>query len=701
VFKRFGAAAVLALGLQALTSASALAAPAIIPAPLSVTPAPGRYALQSGAAIVYAKNDPQSPLVAQRLQALFADAVGVRLEIREGAPRPGDIALAKAEAGDLGTEGYTLRVSPDGVTIAASAPEGLLYGGVTLWQLATQTPGARGPVPIDAVLIRDKPRFAWRGLLLDSARHYQSPAYIRRFIDWMALHKLNVLHWHLTDDQAWRLEIKKYPKLTQVGAWRVPAGEAPAKDIDPQTGEPRLYGGFYTQDEVRALVAYASERGITIVPEIDVPGHASAAVVAYPELAATDSPPKAVPSDWGVYPNLFNVEERTLAFLEDVLAEVVSLFPGHYVHLGGDEAIKDQWKASARVQARMRELGVTDEEKLQGWYMARLERFLNARDRALIGWDEILEGGVAPSATVMSWRGTEGAIEAARNGHDTVLTPAPDLYFDHRQSAHDGAPGRVKVISLESVYRFEPMPAVLTPDQRRHVLGVQANLWTEHMRSEERVTYQAYPRVAALAEVGWSERRDWDDFKARLKPQLARYQRLGIGYAEHALDGLYGPAPRPAADQRFDHELKLCSEDIALSLIDDAPLRGERATFTMDIMGPCWRWDDADLTGVKALEVDVGQVPFNFQIGKDIEKVRFAKARTAEGELEVRAGSCEAAPFASIPLALAARDPGVTTLTVPMPAALSGRQALCFSFAQPRLEPLWGLDRVKLVRGGS
>jgi hexosaminidase len=515
----------------------------------------------------------------------------------------------------------------------------------------------------------------------------------------MALHKLNVFHWHLVDDQGWRLEIKRYPRLTEVGAWRVPAGQAALADIDPATGRPRLYGGFYTQDQVREIVAYAQARNIVIVPEIEVPGHASAAIAAYPELAVADAPGSgmpAVPADWGVYPNLFNTEENTLVFFENVLDEVMGLFPGEYIHLGGDEAVKDQWRASPRTQERMREVGAQTEEQMQSWFIARLERHLNAKGRRMIGWDEILEGGIAPSATVMSWRGVDGAIEAAKLGHDTVLSPAPTLYLDHRQSAEDGTPGRGEPMTLETIYTFDPTPDELTPEQAARILGVQANLWTEHMRDEARVEYMAFPRLAALSEVAWSapERMDWADFQVRLQTQLARYRALGVDYAESALTPDVGP--RPADGQRrYDHQMKLCGGGLVLSLIDDAPLRGERPSLMMDIMNPCWIYEQADLTQGTTLRFAVGQVPFNFQIGAARDSIKLATPRTPEGELEVFVGACEGEPVLVIPLGDATRNTALSTVSGELPPR-AGRHDLCLRFAQHGLDPMWGIDWMEL-----
>ena len=603
---------------------------------------------------------------------------------------PGIVLQRLSDPGATGKEGYRLDIGPKGIVVSASQTAGLLYGCVTLWQLTTQTPGS-GPVTLAAMHIEDAPRFAWRGLLLDSVRHYQSTAFIKSFLDAMALHKLNVLHWHLTDDQGWRLEIKKYPRLTQVGAWRVPAGAAPATDIDPATRAPRLYGGYYTQAQAREIVAYAAARNITVVPEIEMPGHSTAAIVAYPKLGLLDPPPARVPSDWGIYPNLYNADESTFAFLEDVLSEVMTVFPGAYIHIGGDEAVKTQWKTSPSIQARMRELGLANEEALEGYFVHRIGGFLAAHGRRVIGWDEILDGGAPADTTIMSWRGVAGAITAAKTGRNTVLTPAPTLYMDNRQGADaDEPPGRGQIISLADVYNFDPAPAALSAEQRAHLLGVQANIWTEHIRTEERVEYMAFPRGAALAELGWSapEAHDWKGFLTRLAPEFDRYRALGIAYASSALrpeiaihsdtahmqagaalsnqssfgDLRYttdGTAPTVESDRyrrplalslpaqlsaatfsgnresasvsrrldwntlhhRYSQDLELCSNRIALNLEDDAPLTGPRAVFLVDIMNPCWIYRRADLTGVSAIEAGVGQVPFNFQIGDQVNLI--------------------------------------------------------------------------------
>jgi hexosaminidase len=728
---------------------------------LGLLPQPRSAIARSGELVVTAETplvatDPAARRAAEHFSDLLSRSTGVSLQFGNSS-KAGPIRFAIE--GGMPPESYRLEVTPSGARLAASTYSGLYYGGVTLWQLLTAQAGQGGRLTGAAVTIHDSPRFAWRGLMLDSARHFQSSEFIKHMLDWMAVHKLNRFHWHLTDDQGWRIEIQRYPRLTEVGAWRVPASAPGTRPL------PRI-GGYYTQAQIREIVDYARERAIEVVPEIEMPGHALAAIRAYPELGTGVVPPLGIESDWGIFPYLFNVEEETFTFLENVLGEVLELFPGNYIHVGGDEAVKDQWRASPRVQARMRELGIADEEKLQSWFIARIARFLDARGRRLVGWDEILQGGLPGGATVMSWQGLEGAVKAARAGHDAVLTPAPTLYLDNRQAATSAEPpGRGNLVRLADIYAFDPVPASLTAAQQVHILGLQANLWTEHVRTEERAAHMAFPRAAAVAELGWSQpgTRDFAGFIARLVPQFARLETLGLRPAPSAfrpdameqfdpgsgrvavtlsnqvnseirytldgsdptaasrlyatpldlalparlrargfhgaralpdeIDRVYDPA---SVRRRDDNQLKLCSENIALSLEDDAPADGPRAVFLIDIGNPCWIYADAPLDGVAAIEVEVGQLPFNFQIGKDIEKIRFRPPATPAGELEVRAGGCEGERIATLPLAPALSNPAVTRLRGDI-APRTGRTDLCITYTARGPDPLWAIDAVQLV----
>jgi hexosaminidase len=711
VFVVAGAAAVSALSPSAAgaSEAGAVASVSVIPIPASITPRAGSFIVRA-ATPIYISGEPEAAQIAAYFAALVHTSHAITLAVRHlprapaerarAAPLPAQAIIFRLDPQTPGTspESYQIDVSSERVRVSARDYRGLFYGAVTLWELCS-TPARGGDIALAATLITDTPRFRWRGLMLDSARHFQSPELVMRYIDWMAVHKLNVLGWHLTDDQGWRLEVRKYPRLTSVGAWRVPAGAAAQRDIDPATGRPRLYGGFYSQDDVRRIVAHARARYVTIVPEIDMPGHATAAIVAYPRLGVTDHPPQAVPADWGIFPNLYNVEESTFAFLEDVLAEVMQLFPGEYVHLGGDEAVKDQWQASPRVQARMRELGVPTEGALQGYFTGRMGRYLVAHGRRMIGWDEILEGGVPDGAVVMSWRGVDGAIAAAASGHDAVLSPAPTLYLNFRQgTGPEEPPGRGEVVSLERVYRFDPLPGPLAA-AAEHVLGVQANLWTEHVRLDEWASYMTWPRAAALAELGWSpaERRDFADFQRRLPLEFDRYRALGMYFSAD----VFAP-PRTVGpwERHMSQDLHTCTDKLVLNLEDDAPLEGRRAVFLIDIENPCWMLPVADLSRATHLTAAVGQVPFNFQIGRDIEAIRLRAPRTPAGELEVRLDGCEGEPLAVLPLAPAAGNDAVTELPpVALPQSLrslAGAHSLCFAFTQRTLDPLWTIDWVQL-----
>ncbi len=742
-------------------------APAIVPAPDELIQAKGLFVLKSGQTISVPKGDAPARAAADYLVDQLKRTRGLTLTVRED-DAGAAVRLVRAPSTLKGDEAYDLTVTPGGVLIVAPSDAGLFYGEVSLWQLAQETDGHAAQVAISALTIHDTPRYAWRGLLLDSARHFQSPTFVEQFIDVMALHKMNVLHWHLTDDQAWRLEIKRYPRLTDVGAWRVPAGEGAQQDLDLKTGKPRLYGGFYAQDEVRAIVAYAAARHVTIVPELDMPGHATAAIVAYPQLASTDHPPTQVSSDWGVFPNLYNTDDQTIAFLQGVLGEVIELFPSKYIHLGGDEAIKDQWKTSPSVQAHMKALGIKDEEAMQSWFTGRMDDYLAAHGRRLVGWDDILKGGLTPNAVVMSWQGPKGAAEAAAQHHDAILAVDPTLYLDHREGASvDQPPGRGSVLTLKDVHDYESAPATLTDEQKSRILGVEGAVWTEHISTEDRTAFMTFPRAAAIAELGWSPHgnADWPGFLYRMPAEMSRFRALdfhaadsafeplfaeryepkdnqavinltnqtGIGEIHYSLDGR-PPAPksprydgpitvdlparvraetfdgtRPLSgviEQRLDpitirerdsHQLKTCAGRLELSLEDDAPAKGPRAVFLVDILQPCWIYPQADLTGVNAITADVGQLPFNFQIGDLVNQIKFRAPATPEGELEVRLDSCDGAPIAVMPLKPAAANQAVTALPPAMIKPITGKHDLCFTFTQARVDPMWVIKTVGLT----
>ncbi|HZZ94320.1 MAG TPA: beta-N-acetylhexosaminidase [Usitatibacter sp.] len=683
--------------LHAAAAGGARAAEAdLVPWPANVQWREGAaFQLTSATPIVIAPGDPDAARAAPVLVERLKRSLDVDVAIERGEPRDGAIVLQREDAPrDEGNESYRLDASARRITLRARSLAGYAHAATTLWQLAGTQPSA-GAAAIRPVAIDDAPRLRWRGLLLDSARHYQSPEFIERFIDTMAAQKLNVLHWHLTDDQGWRLEIRKYPRLTSVGAWRVPAGRAAHADIDPATGKPRLYGGYYTQAEARRLVAYAAARGVTIVPEIEMPGHASAVLAAYPRFATRLPAPAEVPADWGVYSNVLNLEAPTLAFLEEVLTEVMEIFPGPYIHIGGDEVDTSQWKASPRIAQRMRELGIADVPGIQHWLTHRMGRFLQAHGRRLVGWDEMLQPDLPRGAIVMSWRGAKGTIAAAAQGHDSVMAVDPDLYFDHRQStALAEPPGRAAVVSLGDVYRFDPVPAQLEAAQRSHILGLQGNLWSEHIRTEARMGWMAFPRAAAIAELGWTPARslDWDGFRRRMESMPARYQALGMTYAKTAFGDTGSPLSGP---WRTSRELELCSAAVALSLEDDAPIAGPRAQFLVDILNPCWWLRGQKLDRSSRIQARVGQVPFNFQVGAEAAKIRFDAPTTGEGELVVHADTCDGDVVARLPLAPAASSDAVTTLGPVAIEPRPGTHDLCLRFAQHGLDPLWVLDAVR------
>ena len=498
---------------------------AIIPLPARMTRHEGHFTLTPETRVVA---DATTRAAGEFLAEALGPATGWRLAVQDAAGVAGQgnaILLSRAPDGaSLGAEGYRLTVGRDAVRVEAATAAGAFYGCQTLRQLLPpaifspkRVEGAEWQIP--CVQIADRPRFPWRGVTLDSGRHIQSKAFVTRLIDLLALHKMNVLHWKLTEDQGWRVEIQRYPKLTEVGAWR-----------DGPRGQ---YGGFYTQDDLREIVAYAKRRHVTVVPEIEMPGHSVAALAAYPGLSCTGGPFK-VATGWGVHRELYCAgREETFAFLENVLAEVLELFPSRVIHIGGDEAVKDRWKACSRCQARIKAEGLKDEAELQSYFIKRIGRFLSSKGRQLAGWDEILQGGLPPDAIVGSWHGTSPAVAAARAGHDVVMLPTSHCYFDYYQSSLPGQPrANGRYISAERVYAFEPLPPGLTAEQAGHILGAYGCLWTEYMPTERHVEYMAFPRTCALAEVLWTPqaRRSFTGFQARLATHLRRLDRLDVNY---------------------------------------------------------------------------------------------------------------------------------------------------------------------------
>jgi hexosaminidase len=509
---------------------------AVIPRPVVLTPAAGAYTLNATTVV---QASPAFRTVARRFVRDIANPTGFDLRV---APLGTAGGIRLRQVPGLADEGYQLDVTARGVEVRASTAAGAFYALETVKQLLPPAIYRDAPLAgvvwrVPAVHIEDAPRFSWRGSHLDVARHFMPKEFVKKHIDLLARHKFNRFHWHLTEDQGWRLAIRKYPRLTEVGSCREQTLVGPhVSDPAKQVFDGTRHCGFYTQEDVREIVAYAAERYITVVPEIEMPGHAQAAIHAYPFLSSLrDSvPTPGVMQVWGVSPWILNPSDRSVAFMQDVLAEVLELFPSPWIHIGGDEAIKDQWKASPDVQARITALGLKDEHEMQSWFIRQMDTFLTQRGRRLIGWDEILEGGLAENATVMSWRGMAGGIAAAKAGHDVVMAPGSHTYFDHYQS-QDKTREPLAIggfTNVEKVYGFEPVPSELTPAEAKHILGAQAQLWTEYMPNPRHVEYMAYPRLVALTEVLWSpaSRREYADFLQRLPVHLRRLDALDVNY---------------------------------------------------------------------------------------------------------------------------------------------------------------------------
>ncbi|MCH4553075.1 beta-N-acetylhexosaminidase [Aestuariibaculum lutulentum] len=529
----------------------------IIPKPAFQEILEGTFKVDKKTKIVY---NEELNKEASYLSEILGAAIGKTLKIETKAEK-GAIVLKLDDAIE-NAEGYELVVNTNEIVISGKTSTGVFYGIQTLKQLMPSEIEIAAKIAsaftIPAVIVKDQPRFVYRGMHLDVGRHFFPVSFIKQYIDLIAMHKMNTFHWHLTEDQGWRIEIKKYPKLTEVGAFRngTIVGHHPGTSNDQ-----KVYGGFYTQEEIKEVVAYAASKHVTVVPEIELPGHSAAAIAAYPELSCFPEEPtdlgkspmsekskelqangtaKVVYETWGVTGDVYCAgQEHTFKFLEDVLSEVLPLFPSKYIHIGGDECPKGNWKRCSNCQSKIKALGLHDEHELQSYFIQRIEKFVNAKGKQIIGWDEILEGGLAPNATVMSWRGTKGGIEAAKQHHDVIMTPGSHCYFDHYQSKDkDSEPLAIGgFTTVEKVYFYNPEPEELTAEEKKYILGAQGNVWTEYMETTDYVEYMILPRMTALSEVVWSaqDQRDWSDFELRLPNLIERYKAMNLNYAKHSL----------------------------------------------------------------------------------------------------------------------------------------------------------------------
>lgn len=520
----------------------------IIPEPVSLTVQEGTFAINHNTSVVFNKNSADLQHAAKFFNSFINHVSGLNLS--QNVRRNNEIILEIKKTAKIGDEGYLLDVTPHTIRIVANTKAGIVYGMQTIIQTLPQI-RTNAILEVPCMKVMDYPQFKWRGMHLDVCRHFFSPDMIKEYIDLLSEYKFNTFHWHLTDDQGWRIQIKKYPKLTSVGAWRADRRGIPWRESQPtQPGEPSTYGGYYTQDQIRDIVRYASERNITIVPEIEMPGHSAASIASYPYLSCTQQPQPTVTG--GVYPknvqsNYCPANDSVFIFLENVLKEVMDLFPSKYIHIGGDEVDKTPWENDPKCQALIKKLDLKNEEGLQSYFIRRIEKFLIAHHRKLIGWDEILEGGLAPEATVMSWRGESGGIQAAKMHHDVVMTPGTPLYFDHYQAGPAGEPLAIGGFnSLKMVYDYYPVPPELDSSQAKYVLGAQANVWTEFISTREHLEYMVLPRMLALSEVLWTPRseKNYDNFFKRLQKQFVAFDEKGIHYCKGNFTVAIKPTPQ-------------------------------------------------------------------------------------------------------------------------------------------------------------
>jgi len=511
----------------------------IIPKPVSVKTFEGFFNINEATVLQYNFDIEKGALIIETLTTHLSDYYKMESIAQQAAKgkSKNSIFLQLSDNKKINKEGYKLKVNKNGVLIEASDLNGLFYGVQSLIQMMPSESGAREIVEVPFAVVEDYPRFAWRGLHLDVCRHFMPKEFVFKYLDFMAMHKLNTFHFHLTEDQGWRIEIKKYPLLTEIGSKRKETLIGSARTSKEYDGIP--HEGFYTQEDIKEIVKYAADRFITVVPEIEMPGHALAALASYPDLGCTGGPYE-VSTRWGIFHDVMCAgKESTFEFLENVMAEVLELFPSEYIHIGGDECPKTKWKECPLCQQRIADEGLKDEHELQSYFIQRVEKFLNSKGRILIGWDEILEGGLAPNAAVMSWRGEAGGIEAAKQKHNVVMSPGTHCYLDHYQADPKTQPLAIGGFTpLDKIYAYEPVPDSLTVEEAKYIMGAQGNVWTEYMKTSDHVEYMVYPRAAALAEVVWSPKgeRDYNEFLERLRVLTLRYDFYKLNYAKVAFE---------------------------------------------------------------------------------------------------------------------------------------------------------------------
>ena len=596
-----------------------------LPKPSAVKVEPGQFLLTSESRILVDATE-ECMHLGEYLSQVIRQSTRLILPISirggDGSASPNAIVLTTDQSKPaLGPEGYELGITPREIRIRSIAGSGIFYGIQTLRQILPEPVAeqARPAVTLPCFRVEDKPRFGWRGLNLDCGRHFMSKEFVKRYIDLLAQHKMNRLHWHLTEDQGWRIEIKKYPDFTRKGAWR-------------HTEDGVVYGGFYTQEDIREVVAYAQSRYVMVVPEIEMPGHSVAALASYPELSCAGGPFE-VQNWWGIHPDVYCAgNERTFEVLQDVLSEVIDLFPSPYVHIGGDECPKDRWRVCPKCQARIKAEGLKNEAELQSYFVKRMEKYLVSRNRRLIGWDEILEGGLAPQATVQSWRGFEGAVAAARSGHDTIVSPTKYTYFDYA----------LERIDLRLAYEFEPVPEGLTPSERDHILGGECNMWSERA-PEDKVDERLFPRMLALAERLWSpeKTRDFDEFAPRAGRQSDRLRLQGVKVGDETRPLRIVPVFRPEAKRVIvfvrppeNDPVKEFAKDIVVRVTTDGSEPGPRSPrydSPLSILATCLVQARAFKGDRPFGEVETLPVVIHQALGKTVKRSSLYQARRSGG----------------------------------------------------------------------